>query len=249
MRIWTFLVFITGLLVISCQDDDRCKDLICLNEGVCLDGICDCPPGYVGFNCQDTDACDSISCFNGGTCDSGICDCPPGYSGTNCQIFDPCTELICENGGACVDGLCECPPYYQGVTCGEQITPSTVSLTEIRVTLFPVLDENGQPWDLSSMPDILPQISKGSEVLYTAPSPSLNAELNENHIWQLSEPFEFPEIFEVHNFRLLEIDEQGSSREMGNVYFSPYNSNTDFPEILEFTSDSLKFKLQVEYTW
>ncbi|MGB6036061.1 MAG: calcium-binding EGF-like domain-containing protein [Cryomorphaceae bacterium] len=249
MRIWTFCVFILGLPLISCTDDDRCKDLICLNGGVCLDGICDCPPGYVGFNCQDFEACDSITCLNGGVCDSGICDCPPGYSGTSCQIFDPCTVLICENGGSCVNGFCECPPYYQGVTCGEQITPFTVSLTEIHVIIFPALDENEQPWDLSSMPDILPKISKGSEVLYTAPSPSFNADLDENHTWQLIEPIEFTEIFEVHNFKLLEVDELGNSREMGKIYFSPYNSNTDFPETLEFTSDSLKFKLQVEYTW
>jgi hypothetical protein len=250
MRFFILSAFSLGMLLTSCQnDEDRCDDLTCFNGGICLDGICDCPPGYVGFNCQDYDPCEGVVCLNGATCESGSCICPPGYSGINCEEFDPCIELSCENGANCVNGVCECLPNYQGINCEEQITPSSVTLIAIRVTLFPYLDQSGQPWDSNSLPDILPQISKGNEVLYTAPSPSVNADLGQNHSWQLPIPFDFPEIFDVHNFKLLEVNGNTEPREIGEIFFSPYNSNTDFPELLEFSSDSLSFKLQVEYTW
>lgn len=31
--------------------DGACKDLTCLNNGVCVEGICDCPEGFAGSDC------------------------------------------------------------------------------------------------------------------------------------------------------------------------------------------------------
>jgi hypothetical protein len=33
-------------------DPDPCENVICYNGGVCVNGDCDCPPGFIGANCQ-----------------------------------------------------------------------------------------------------------------------------------------------------------------------------------------------------
>ena len=78
--IGTFLI--SAFLINSCKD--ACKDVSCLNGGICIDGICDCLEGYSGTNCEIEDPCLNVTCLNGGTCDSGVCDCPDGYEGTDC---------------------------------------------------------------------------------------------------------------------------------------------------------------------
>lgn len=48
------LAFLLGLITIaisSCKVD-ACKDVVCLNGGVCDEGDCLCEPGYEGFNCE-----------------------------------------------------------------------------------------------------------------------------------------------------------------------------------------------------
>lgn len=42
--------FVSVVLFNSCGDD-ACKDVTCLNGGDCIEGICDCPEGFVGSDC------------------------------------------------------------------------------------------------------------------------------------------------------------------------------------------------------
>lgn len=84
----------------SCQKDDPivppdpCENVTCLNNGFCLNGTCDCPPGYSGNQCQTYDACFNVNCFNGGTCINGTCDCPTGYGGSDCSTALTPTSMI-----------------------------------------------------------------------------------------------------------------------------------------------------------
>lgn len=108
-------VIIGSLLYSSCGDP--CKKTTCLNGGECVDGACDCAPGYSGADCSIADPCLNTDCQNGGECVNGTCDCPPGYSGANCQIADPCLDVTCLNDGICEDGTCDCPLGYQQPDC------------------------------------------------------------------------------------------------------------------------------------
>lgn len=74
---------VLALIFIGCKKDP-CKTTVCYNGGVCVEGNCDCPPGYSGLKCQEYDACHNVTCLNGGTCVNGQCDCPDGYTGNDC---------------------------------------------------------------------------------------------------------------------------------------------------------------------
>ncbi len=43
-------LFFTMALFQSCEDDP-CEGVTCLNDGICLDGTCDCSTGYSGADC------------------------------------------------------------------------------------------------------------------------------------------------------------------------------------------------------
>ena len=65
---------------------DPCKDVLCQNNGTCVDGNCKCPSGYGGSNCEIvTDPCVKVQCKNEGVCENGTCKCPPGFEGELCE--------------------------------------------------------------------------------------------------------------------------------------------------------------------
>ena len=56
MKTLRFLAFFLALTcsILSTQScKDACKDVICLNEGICNEGDCDCTDGFTGLNCEN----------------------------------------------------------------------------------------------------------------------------------------------------------------------------------------------------
>jgi len=64
-------LFLFAIFFQSCKD--ACKDVVCLNCGVCIDGVC-------------IDDCEDVVCLNGADCCMGICVCTEGYEGSDCSI-------------------------------------------------------------------------------------------------------------------------------------------------------------------
>ncbi len=74
-------------LVLYTSCTDKCKSIVCQNDGTCNDGTCTCPDGYTGQYCETaTDPCKNVVCRNNGTCVAGYCACPAGFMGAYCEI-------------------------------------------------------------------------------------------------------------------------------------------------------------------
>jgi hypothetical protein len=91
----------------SLCDNSTCP--VCEHASPCVNGNCDCVPGYTGVRCeQDVDECLTYPCQAG-------YDCINSYGSYDCQL-NRCYSVVCLNGGTCTGlmGYCSCAPGYTG---------------------------------------------------------------------------------------------------------------------------------------
>jgi len=48
-----FLLFTLIIICLTSCQDDPCDAIVCQNNATCIDGICDCPPGFEGEFCEE----------------------------------------------------------------------------------------------------------------------------------------------------------------------------------------------------
>lgn len=107
---------------------------MCQNGSECVEGVCECLPGYFGEDCEYYDPCSVIICENGGTCDDwdGECHCLEGYEGTNCELEER-EKFV---GSYLGYGYRDCwPPFSDGAESGVpfSIEPHATDITKVWV--------------------------------------------------------------------------------------------------------------------
>jgi hypothetical protein len=193
------------------------------------------------------DECESTNCLNGGICVDGTCECPAGYNGTNCEIFDQCFNVTCLNGGNCVNGSCNCPEGFSGSDCSQQVAPQKIRVSKIEVLRFPATD-NGAGWDLSSGPEIYPEIVKGTTLLWSSPNYYENADPSSTYSFNISPALDLNEPKDRYIIRLYDYDSTGSDDYMGGIQFTPYESFNKFPSTLDIDANgNVAFRIHLTY--
>jgi len=139
-KLYIFSLSILCVLQFNCDYDvvpdlvaNPCNQVLCLNGGTCIDGVCDCKDGFGGNNCETivVDPCDTP--INGCTdatacnynenanCDDGSCN----FGNSSCP--DPCNQPNPD------DGCDITADSYNEVTCSVINQPNCPNGTTFNV--------------------------------------------------------------------------------------------------------------------
>jgi hypothetical protein len=170
-----------------------------------------------------------------------------------CTVEDPlgdkCGSVVCFNGGYCSNGDCVCPAGFTGADCSQQITPSLIRITKIEVIRFPATD-NGAGWDLTSGPDLLPDIRLGNTLIWQAPSFIQNADPAVVHTFIPNPIIELSSPNSQYTISLYDFDDFDANDFMGGINFVPYSSSNAFPsELILDAGGSVAFRVYLSYAW
>ena len=122
------VLIILALSIYSCISSDLCDNMICQNDGLCINGTCHCDNGFSGRNCEIEDLCRNTICQNDGVCIDGICDCPDGFIGIDCDI--------------------KCDEGYKGENCQKFDLTKIQALLDSGVSVFDILNTGITPRSL-----------------------------------------------------------------------------------------------------
>lgn len=205
--------------------------------------------------CQQ-DPCEDTICLNGGVCVDGDCECINGYTGVNCgtpPLVDPCEGITCLNGGTCANGSCVCAEGYTGANCSQQVTPTAIRITSIRVDQFPPLD-GGDDWDGAfcggANPDLFVTLDDGQGEFFTS-GMYTDAIPGNTYTFSNGLPTQTYNVNGNFAVRLYDNDTGGCapSDYMGGLQGSIYSSNNGFPSSIRFynASAQIDVTMQVQY--
>ena len=91
----------------------------CTGNGLCVQGVCKCAPGFSGTAC-DVQATCLNNCTSHGVCENGACYCDLGYFGDDCSFAQECPGL-CSHRGICRHAKCFCDLGFGGANCSEAL--------------------------------------------------------------------------------------------------------------------------------
>lgn len=162
---------------------------------------------------------------------------------------DPCEGVTCLNGGACVNGSCDCADGYSGPSCADQITPTKVRISKIKITSFPQYD-GGSSWDIGSGPDIYVELLLGSTQIHEQPTMYENATSTQDYTYTPSSYIDLTDATAQYTIRLYDYDSGSAADFMGGILFYPYSNTGGFPTTINLDAGGdVTFELTVSYVW
>ncbi|XP_031432129.1 N-acetylglucosamine-1-phosphodiester alpha-N-acetylglucosaminidase [Clupea harengus] len=114
---------------VLCVHEPLCQPENCSGHGICVEGRCQCHPGWQDPDCASL-VCQPPTCGGHGVCTENGCACDAGWTGSDCSQVCPrgfygdgCNQTCrCANGGTCdpVHGSCSCPAGFHGDLCEQE---------------------------------------------------------------------------------------------------------------------------------
>jgi hypothetical protein len=162
---------------------------------------------------------------------------------------EPCEQIICLNGGYCVNGACVCQEGFTGADCSLQKSPTQIRIHSIEITRFPATD-NGAGWDLTSGPEIYPEIRLGNSVIWRSNTYYPNANPSNTYTFEPSPAIVLNSPQNQYSIVLYDYDDLDADDFIGGINFIPYFPNNSFPSVLFLDAGgAVAFRLHVSYVW
>ena len=148
-----------------------------------------------------------------------------------------------------------CPRGYYGTGCDQQITPTSISITKVEVTRYPLVTDNGNSWDLfpsgpgNSLPDIYPDLYQNGNLVWSSSTyqgdvGSGTCSFVPNSPIQITSPTAQCTIW-CNDYDDLDADDV-----MGGINFTLYNSSNGFPATMTVDANGeVAFKLYLTYSF
>jgi len=162
--------------------------------------------------------------------------------------IDPCSGITCING-TCANGICNCASGYTGSDCSQQITPTSIKISKIRVIRQPATD-NGAGWDISDGADIYPLLLQNTTTIWNSPTFISNVNPNSTYDFTPSPAIDITSPNLQYTIELYDYDASSADDWMGGIIFTLYSSSNGFPTIVSVDAGgSVAFELTLSYVW
>lgn len=178
-----------------------------------------------------------------------ICFLPFLFTTASCLKTEPCDLRECDNDGYCNDGSCVCPEGYSGTYCETEVLPTSVEITNIRITEFSISNRFGVPYDSASGPDIFISIYGNNGLSYNHPANFENASPTFQYNFVPNVPIVFNKPDYNCDIILKDLDAGNTFDVMGLLSFQAYNPNGNFPEKLSIEDDQRGVKIEVSLSY
>lgn len=159
-----------------------------------------------------------------------------------CGTDDVCDSVTCFNQGTCVDGTCVCPEGYTGSDCTLLVTPSSMTISEIRLTEMPERQSDGSEWDINDYPDVLFKLSRNGTT-FTSETVS-NADPSSTISWPVN--IQLNSVDEIHTITFYDEDVVEDDL-IGAAAIIPWSER--FDEVLVYVDGGIVFEMVVSYSF
>lgn len=160
-----------------------------------------------------------------------------------CGEDDPCEGIVCGDNGICVNGGCDCDEGYTGLACNDIITPTRMTITQLRLTNFPELKSSGEFWDITggNAPDIFFTIGRDGNTPFTSSTIS-----DASGLITWGDPVDLVAPTEQYSITFLDSDVIVDDLISGGT-FVPFQDRLD--ETLFVDNGIISFEMDIEYTF
>lgn len=196
----------------------------------------------------ENDPCANVTCLNGGVCIDGSCNCPDGFTGPNCGTIvnnDPCQGIVCLNGGTCANGLCNCPTGYTGSDCSISIPLSSITITKIVISNYPMTTSGGAGWDLDGGPDVFLTFAQGTYCATASGTSTINNATGATLTYNTQVSLNIPN--SNYSICLYDDDLTSGNDYMAGVNFNPFDFKNGYPS--SFVLQTADLTMRVYVTW
>lgn len=142
-----------------------------------------------------------------------------------------------------------CLQGYTGLGCTTQVAPTTITIDEIRVYDWPLVNSTGGGWDNNSGPDLfIEYYGWGSINLFTS-GYYQDVTTDFYYSWSPNIELSILDYYATNTISVFDYDDLTDHDLMGAIEFTPYSDTNGFPQTQTLLVNDWFLEIHYLYTW